>query len=183
VSARRDRGAGSAVPAGAVVVLGSGLEGGAVSAVLAARLDRAAALHRAGTAAGRPPLLVLSGGAPAGGGPTEAAAMAAHLGRLGVPARDLVLEDRSTTTEENLRHSAALLAGRGLPAPALVVTSDFHVRRVAALARRLGLRVAVVGAATPVRLRIPALLRELRLLLGHHAGRAAAGLVALARGG
>jgi uncharacterized SAM-binding protein YcdF (DUF218 family) len=92
--------------------------------------------------------------------------MAAYLGRLGVPGGDLLLEDRSTTTEENLRYSAALLTERGPAPPAVVVTSDFHVYRVTGLARRLGLRVTVVAAATPARLRVPALLRELRLLLG-----------------
>jgi uncharacterized SAM-binding protein YcdF (DUF218 family) len=163
----------AAAPAGAVVVLGSGLEGGAVSDVLAGRLDHAAALHRAGAAAGRPPLLVLSGGAAADGGPTEAAAMAAALARLGVPADDLVLEDRSTTTEENLRFAAELLARRRVPPPFAVVTSDFHAARVAVLARRLGLRVRVQTAATPLARRIPALLRELRLLVGPVAASAA----------
>lgn len=168
-------------PAGTVVVLGAGLDGGAVPAVLASRLEQAAALYRAGAAAGRPPVLVLSGGATADGGPTEAAAMAAHLGLLGVPAGDLLLEERSTTTQENLAHSAALLAGRGLAAPVVVVTSDFHVRRVAALARRAGLRVAVVGAPTPAALRVPAALREAVLLLGLHAEGAAAGVHRLLR--
>jgi uncharacterized SAM-binding protein YcdF (DUF218 family) len=158
-------------------VLGSGLEGGAVSAVLAGRLERAAALYRAGAAAGRPPALVLSGGAKADGGPTEAAAMAAALAGLGVPADDLVLEDRSTTTEENLRFSAELLAGRGVPPPFVAVTSDFHAPRVAVLAHRLGLRVRVETAAVPLPRRIPALLRELRLLLGPVAASAAAGVL------
>jgi uncharacterized SAM-binding protein YcdF (DUF218 family) len=165
--------------AGAVVVLGSGLEGDAVPLVLAGRLDRAAAIHRAGSAAGRPPLLVLSGGAKANGGRTEAAAMAAYLSGLGTPAHDLVLEDRSTTTQENLLHSAALLAGRAAAPPVVVVTSDFHVWRTAALARSLGLTVQVVGVATAVSLRIPAVLRELRLLLGQHGWSTAAGCVAL----
>jgi uncharacterized SAM-binding protein YcdF (DUF218 family) len=160
-----------------VVVLGSGLDGGAVSAVLAGRLERAAALYRAGAAAGRPPVLVLSGGAKADGGPTEAAAMAAALARLGVPADDLVLEDRSTTTEENLRLSAELLARRRVPPPFAVVTSDFHAPRATVLARRLGLRVRVVTAATPLSLRMPSLVRELRLLLGLFAASAAAGIL------
>jgi uncharacterized SAM-binding protein YcdF (DUF218 family) len=165
--------------AGAVVVLGSGLDGGAVSPVLARRLDRAAAIHRAGSATGRPPLLVRPGGAKAAGGPTEAAAMAAYLIGLGVPAQDLLLEDRSTTTQENLRASAALLAQRAVPPPVVVVTSDFHAWRAAALARRQGLRVQVVGAATPASLRLPALLRELRLMLGLQAWSTAAGAAAL----
>jgi hypothetical protein len=124
-------------------------------------------------------LLVLSGGAKAHGGRTEAAAMAAYLGDLGIPAQDLVLEERSTTTPENLRYSAALLAERPVAPPVVVVTSDFHVRRAAALARRLGPEVQVVGVATAVSLRIPAMLRELRLLLGQHGWSTAAGCVAL----
>ena len=165
--------------AGAVVVLGSGLEGDAVPLVLAGRLDHAAAIYRAGSAAGWPPLLVLSGGARANGGRTEAAAMAAYLSGLGVPARDLLLEDRSTTTQENLLYSAAVLAEQAVAPPVVVVTSDFHVWRTAALARRLGMQVQVVGAATASSQRIPAVLRELRLLLGQHGWSTAAGCVAL----
>ncbi|MCW2675336.1 MAG: hypothetical protein JWR70_376 [Modestobacter sp.] len=164
---------------GAVVVLGWGFEGDAVPRVLAGRLDRAAAIYRAGSAAGQPPLLVLSGGAAPNGGRTEAAAMAAYLSGLGMPALDLVLEDRSTATQENLRYSAALLADRAVAPPVVVVTSDFHVWRTAALARRLGLEVQVVGVATAASLRIPAVLRELRLLLGQHGWSTAAGCVAL----
>lgn len=165
--------------AGAVVVLGWGLEGDTVPLVLAGRLDRAAAIYRAGSAAGWPPLLVLSGGTTGHGGRTEAAAMAAYLSELGMPAHDLVLEDRSTTTQENLRYSAALLAELAVTGPVVVVTSDFHVWRTAALARRLGLEVQVVGAATTASLRNPAVLRELRLLLGQHGWSTAAGCLAL----
>jgi uncharacterized SAM-binding protein YcdF (DUF218 family) len=156
--------------AAAVVVLGSGLEGGRVSAVLAGRLDRAAAVHRA--AAGGSPVLVLSGGAKAAGGPTEAAVMAAYLRSRGVPAEDLLLEERSTTTEENLAFSAALLTDRAVPPSFVVVTSDFHVCRVSALGRRLRLPVRVVAARTPLAVRIPAALREVRLSLGLYAGSA-----------
>jgi uncharacterized SAM-binding protein YcdF (DUF218 family) len=125
-------------------------------------------------------LLVLSGGATANGGRTEAAAMAAYLSGLGMPVHDLVLEDRSTTTQENVRYSAALLAERAVAPPVVVVSSDFHVWRTAALAGRLGLEVQVVGVATEASLRIPAVLRELRLLLGQHGWSTAAGCVALA---
>jgi uncharacterized SAM-binding protein YcdF (DUF218 family) len=165
--------------AGAVVVLGAGLEDDAVPPLLAGRLDRAALLHRAGSAAERPPLLVVAGGVTANGGRSEAAAMAAYLSGLGVPPPDLVLEDRSTTTEENLLYSVALLAERGVAPPVVVVTSDFHVWRAAALAGRLELAVQVVGAATPAAQRIPGVLRELRLLTGQHAWSTAAGCAAL----
>ncbi|SDQ05950.1 YdcF family protein [Quadrisphaera sp. DSM 44207] len=149
---------------GAVVVLGSTLQDGAVPPVLASRLQRAAAVYREAAAAGRPPLVVASGGGD--GATSEASAMAAALVGLGVPVERLVLEEVSTTTRENLAESAALLARRAGAPRAVVVTSDFHVWRTAALARRAGLRAQVLGAPTPARSLPRALLRESALVLG-----------------
>jgi uncharacterized SAM-binding protein YcdF (DUF218 family) len=165
----------------AVVVLGTTLaQDGAVPPLLASRLDRADALYRTAARGGHPPVVVVSGGAAPGDPSTEASAMAAYLRRRGVPAERVLLEDRSTTTQENLRFSAALLAARG-PAPrVLVVTSDYHTWRTAALARRGGLHLQVVGAPTPHGLLRRAVLREAALVLGQQDWARAAAGVALA---
>lgn len=83
------------------------------------------------------PVLV-SGGAPTGG-IAEAALMRDTLEReFMVPAR--WVEDRSRTTAENARFSAALLRDAGISRVALVTTA-MHVPRAAAAFEAAGLRV------------------------------------------
>ena len=76
--------------------------------------------------------------------------MARHLRILGVPDTQMLLEDRSTTTWENLRFSRDLIAEHssgGAPRSALV-TSDYHVFRAAMYARAVGLSADGLGSRT-----------------------------------
>ncbi|MFI9008479.1 YdcF family protein [Actinosynnema sp. NPDC053489] len=152
----------------AVVVLGAGLIGDRVPPLLAARLDRALSLYRREVAAGRSPLVVVSGGQGAGESVSEAVAMRDYLVRRGVPDELVVLEDRATTTEENLAYSARLLRERDWTGRAVAVTNNFHVFRAAVLARRLKLRMQIIGAPTAWYFLPSAFLREFAALLTHN---------------
>jgi uncharacterized SAM-binding protein YcdF (DUF218 family) len=152
----------------AVVVLGSGLIGDRVPPLLASRLDRGLHLYRREVHAGRTPLVVVSGGKGADELVSEAAAMRDYLRRRDVPDDLIVLEDRATTTEENLRYSARLLAERGWTGRAVAVTNNFHVFRAAVLARRLRLRMQIIGAPTAWYFLPSAFLREFAALLTHN---------------
>ncbi|SDH95261.1 YdcF family protein [Agrococcus jejuensis] len=150
--------------AAAVVVLGAGLVDGRVSPLLAARVARGVAL------ADEDPrtLLVLSGGQGPDEPRSEASAMTEHAESLGVARERILLEDASTTTEENLRLTKALLEQRGVLGPMTVVTSDYHAFRAATLLRTLGIRGHARGART-ARYYLPsALLREYVALLRDH---------------
>lgn len=130
-----------------VAVLGSGLEAGRMPDLLTRRMDtgieRWAALH-----AEDPQVrLVLSGGQAPGQPRSEAAAMAEHARSRGVPDAVIVLEDRSRTTEENVAFTRALVADLlGPAAVGVLVTSGYHVPRVADLARSAGLTALLAGA-------------------------------------
>ncbi len=101
------------VPASHVIVLGSGLKDGrTVGPLLAGRVDAGIEHYRRIRAAGREPLLVLSGGQGPDEHVPEARAMADYALARGVPAEHLLVEDRSRTTLENLRFTRALIAGR-----------------------------------------------------------------------
>lgn len=94
------------------------------------RLKRAAGLYREGRAR----LLVLTG---TGVGGDSALAMRDFAEqKLGVPARAMLLETRSTTTRENLELGARLLRQAGASRVALV-TSSSHMGRALRTARRL----------------------------------------------
>ncbi len=158
-----DRGEAEPVPqvssAAAIVVLGSGTPHCKVSPTLQARLDKGLMLTR------RVPAVpvVVSGGLDFGQHCSEADVMADYMIGHGLAPDRLVREDRSTSTEENLRFSRQLLEQRGVgpAAPLVVVTSDFHVMRAERIARKAGFEaVSGVPAPTPAYLRYNAWLRE-----------------------
>jgi uncharacterized SAM-binding protein YcdF (DUF218 family) len=147
---------------GALIVLGSRVTGGRVSGVLKRRLDHALAQYRRQQPR---PLLVVSGGQGADEPVSEASAMHAYLLRNGVAEADLVLEDRATTTEENLRYGMALLTERTTSGPVAAVTNNYHAFRAAVLARKLGMPVDALGAPTPRHYLPSAFLREVVALM------------------
>ncbi|QFZ21733.1 YdcF family protein [Saccharothrix syringae] len=152
----------------AIVVLGAGLIGDRVPPLLANRLDRALRLYRREVGAGREPLVVVSGGQGSDEAVPEAVAMRDYLVRRGVPEEAVVLEDRATTTRQNLGYSAELLAERGRSGRAVAVTNNFHVFRAAVLARGLRLRMQIIGAPTAWYFLPSAFLREFVALLAQN---------------
>ena len=130
-----------------IVIHGAGLMGEELTPLLRARVDRAYDLW---VAQGRQATFVPSGGQGADEVISEAEAMARYLRLLGVPDSQLVLEDASTTTWENLINSRDLIAGlteEDSPRSVLV-TSDYHVFRTAMYARAIGFNADGLGSKT-----------------------------------
>lgn len=105
--------------------------------------------------------------------------MAVYAAELGVPADAILLEERSTTTRENIRFSSELL--RGLPAErgidpdnVLLVTSDYHAVRTAILASDMTVPWAVAPAHTARYYVIGAWLREYVAVMTYRRGTAVA---------
>lgn len=114
----------SDAPVSAVIVLGAGVNGETPSLTLRTRIDAAAAYLEE-----HPDVpVVLSGGQGPGEAITEAECMRRALVRRGVDESRLYPEERSTSTQENLRYSRAILEELGVdPAQRVaIVTSDFH---------------------------------------------------------
>lgn len=146
-----------------IVTLGSGLIGDRVPPLLAGRIDGALDLYRSERAAGRHPVLVMSGGKGSDEKVAEAVAMGRYALDKGIPAEDLLLEDQSATTEQNLRLTTALVGSEprlGPDATGVAVTSNYHALRAAMLASRIGVPVQVVGARTAGYFWPSAMLRE-----------------------
>ncbi len=102
--------AGLARRADFVIVLGTGLgKRGQVTPLLASRLKRGRAVWAALAARGGRPVMIVSGGQGTDERTAEAVAMAAYLTERGFPAGQLVCEDQSGTTEENLAFSKAIM--------------------------------------------------------------------------
>ena len=117
----------SDAPVSAVIVLGAGVNGETPSLTLRTRIDAAAAYLEE-----HPDVpVVLSGGQGPGEAITEAECMRRALVRRGVDESRLYPEERSTSTQENLRYSRAILEELGVdPAQRVaIVTSDYHLCR------------------------------------------------------
>lgn len=144
----------------AIIVLGGGLKNNQPSEALAARLDAAAHIAKAHETS----VIVVTGGLGFARMVTEADAMSKYLQeQYQINADRIILEDKSTSTELNLKNSQSLLESRGVNMQDLtvIVTSDFHILRSLAIAKKLGYQnVVTYSAETPLLIRYNAWLRE-----------------------
>ncbi len=121
-------------------VLGAAVWPGGPSPTLKRRTLHAAGLWEAGVVRH----LVVCGGLGKHP-PTEAAVMADILTNYGVPKDAITIEDRSTTTEQNIANAAALVGATAV----VIVTDAYHAPRARLIARRLGLKAT--SSSPPLR--------------------------------
>lgn len=143
----------------AVIVLGCAIrKDGTPTPLLTNRVRKGIASWKAHPEA----RLIMSGGQGTDEVQPESCAMRDFALSQGVPEEAILVEDRSTNTEENLRFSEAIRAKEGLTAEGrvLIVTDDYHVFRALLISRNLGF--AADGAGSRVRLyfSLNALVRE-----------------------
>ena len=140
-----------------IVVLGAGLErGNRPGRALTRRAQQAAILYARGVAQ----WVICTGGIGAGRSRSEADACRELLEVRGVPARAILLEDSSRSTEENTLRSKALMAERGWQS-AVVVSDGYHLLRARWLFWRIGQPVSTSPAADPpLAWHVPYILRE-----------------------
>ena len=127
-----------------VIIHGAGLlDGNRVSKLLQDRLDKAIEVYRADPT---PPKLIPSGGKGSDESISEAEAMTRYLVSRGIPEEDILPEDQSTTTLENLQFSKKILdsyEGRKYTA---LVSSNYHVYRALRYCREIGLKCTGIGS-------------------------------------
>ncbi|TDD46934.1 YdcF family protein [Kribbella antibiotica] len=151
-----------------VIVLGSGLRGSRVPPLLASRLDRGKLVYDRAVRKGRSPMIITAGGQGPGEDIPESHAMATYLVERGVPADQILREDKSTTTTENLRFSRALMVARNPKYRCLIVTNNFHAFRAALTARKAKVNGQVVGSPTARYYWPTATIREFVAILFSH---------------
>jgi uncharacterized SAM-binding protein YcdF (DUF218 family) len=124
----------SNAPADAAVVLGAAVWGAEVSPVFRERINHGIDLYRKGKVR----KLIFTGGRGNRGEPTESSAARRYALRSGVPAADILIEEKSHTTYENILYAKQLADAQGVR-KVLIVSDPLHMKRAVAMARDVGL--------------------------------------------
>ena len=125
-----------------LVVLGAGLRGDRPSRILRGRLNATVEHLEANPDA----VCVVSGGQGDDEPCTEASVMKEYLLDAGIAEERIYVEDRSTSTFENIQFSKQVIAENGLSDNIAIVTQEFHQYRAQQFARQAGF--TEVGAVT-----------------------------------
>ena len=154
-----------------VIVLGSGLIDGKAPPLLQRRIDRAVWFaRRQKDRTGKAPVLILSGGQGRDEPCSEACAMLEYAKSKGSDPRDLLLEEQSQSTKENIQFSHDLIRSRkdGKKLRCAVATNNYHLLRAGIYARELGLHASGLGCKTAGYFLPNAVLREYIAYLSLH---------------
>ena len=154
-------GAGEAdTPCQYVIVLGAGVNGTTPSMILSERGSRAYTYLSENPDV----ICIVSGGQGPGEDITEAQCMFDHLTARGIAAERIWLEDKSTSTRENIRFSLEVIEAKtgSRPETAAIISNEFHLFRAGLMAGEQGLEAIGVPAKTTwLSLRINYFLREI----------------------
>jgi len=124
----------SDAPADAAVVLGAAVWSADVSPVFRERINHSIDLYRKGKVR----KLIFTGGQGNPGEPTESSAAKKYALKNGVPAQDILIEEKSHTTFENIVYAKQLADQQGLRR-VLIVSDPLHMKRAMAMAVDVGL--------------------------------------------
>lgn len=121
--------------ADAAIVLGAAAWGSRPSPVYRERIVQAISLWKARKVR----WIILTGGSPRAGYPSEAMVGRQFCISMGVPAGATLVDEASRTTWQNLEQAKELMAAHGIRS-VLLVSDPFHMRRAVAMAEDLGLQ-------------------------------------------
>ena len=117
-----------------IIVLGAAVQGNEASPVFAERIRHGIHLHHEAYA----PTLIFTGGFGEGKEHSEAEVGRAVAIQQGISSRDILIEERSKTTQQNLSEAAVLMRDHGLKS-AIIVSDPLHQKRAMMMAEDLGI--------------------------------------------
>lgn len=152
--------------ADAAIVLGAAQWNGKPSPVFEGRLKQGIELYEQGAVE----YLVLTGGKSEDAASSEAEVGKQYAMEKGIPEEDILYEDRSLVTEENL-NNAKEVAKKNEIHSFLLVSDQFHLKRAVAMAENQEMEVKGVptqySAYKSLEKKLPFFLREWGYWLGH----------------
>ena len=131
-----------------IIVLGAGVRGDVPSLSLQDRIHGAYDYLEA-----HPDVIcIVSGGKGMGENISEAACMYRELTKMGISGERIWMEERSTSTLENLMFSMEILEQHGVTEPGTIgiLSSEYHLLRAGFFADKLGIEHAGIPAETGV---------------------------------
>lgn len=155
-----------AAPADCIIVLGAGTNGKIPNAVFRERLHHAVTLYEGGYS----DVILLTGGYSPGNEHSDAYIAGAYLLSLGVPAEAILLEERSTITQENLEYAREIMESEGL-STCVLVSDPLHMKRSMLMAKDY--EIDAFPSPTPTtryqtwRTKLPFLARETFFYVGY----------------
>lgn len=149
-----------------IIVHGCGLKNGeSVTPLLKGRVDKAVQIYRKSKELAK---IVVSGGQGPDEKISEAQAMKNYLLEIGIAEDDIILEEQSKTTYENLKNVRDLLDVGGKKNRYIFVTNNYHVFRTSLFARKLKMKAQGVGCKTAGYYWPSAFIREYIAIMVHY---------------
>jgi len=124
----------SEASADAAIVLGAAVWSTGVSPVFRERINHGIDLYRTGKVR----KLIFTGGQGNPGEPTESSAARDYALQNGVPAQDILIEEKSHTTYENIRYAKQVADAHNIKR-VLIVSDPLHMKRAVLMAQDVGL--------------------------------------------
>jgi len=121
--------------ADAAIVLGAAVWSSGVSPVFRERINHGIDLYRTGKVR----KLIFTGGQGNPGEPTESAAARDFALQSGVPAQDILIEEKSHTTYENIKYAKQVADAHNIKR-VLIVSDPLHMKRAVLMAQDVGLK-------------------------------------------
>ncbi len=133
-----------------LIILGCGIrKDGTPTPLLRGRIDRALAFYRKQKEkTGKELIFVTSGGQGPNEVISESACMKKYLLEQGIPEEQIIEEDRSTSTFENMKFSKEKIWKADPSGKVAFSTTNYHVFRGGLYARRVKMRAVGMGAPT-----------------------------------
>jgi len=120
--------------ADAAIVLGAAVWSSGVSPVFRERINHGVELYQKGKVR----KLIFTGGQGNPGEPTESSAARDYALQSGVPLQDILIEQKSHTTYENILYAKQVADGNGIK-KVLIVSDPLHMKRAVLMAHDVGL--------------------------------------------
>ena len=153
-------------PADCIIVLGAGTDGRTPNPVFRERLNHAVTLYWEGYA----DTIILTGGYSLGNDRSDAAIAGQYLQSLGIPEDAILLEERSTITQENLKFAKEIMDSKEF-STAILVSDPLHMKRPMMMAKDY--EIEAFSSPTPTtryqttRTKLPFLARETFFYVGY----------------
>lgn len=149
-----------------IIVLGAAAYESGVTPVFAERINHAADLLKQGYA----DQIILTGGVAEGNSVSDAWIASQYAMEIGISEDDLILEEDSTYTYENMKYSKEIMDANGFET-AIIVSDPLHMKRAMVMAKDNGIRA--YSSPTPstryisLETKLPFLFRETWVLIGY----------------